>query len=805
MKIFRFVFFLFISLGLFYALEYPIQGNPPLGKLLSPHHGFLQNAEKEALELPDIISSKHLNGQVEVNFDEVLIPHIESKYHTDAYFASGYLTAHHRLWQMDFYSRLVFGRLSEVIGQRALDFDRLNRRIGLAKMTMDFHQKVMNDKELEAIVSAYTKGVNAYIDQLKPRNYPIEFKLLNYQPEPWTTEKSCMAYALLSNTLSRFENDLENTNNRMILGDSIFNVLFPEQLGNLSPIIPQGTSWPFEPIPIPRPDVQFPFSKPAKTIDKPDPLNGSNNFTVDGTKSKAGYPLFANEPDLQLTAPSIWYASHIKTPEVNVFGVTVPGTPVTLIGFNDSIAWGVTNSPRDQVDWYQVQFKDNYRREYFYNDQWFKTEKVVESFKVKGQDNFYDTIVYVHHGPVVYDRNFYGNGETLNYAMKWIAHGEATTFKAMYDLNKAQNLQDYENALEYFSGPPQNVLFASVSGDIAVRLPGKFPIKWQEQGKFLMDGSLTSHEYKALIPYDQEMYKYGSEYGFLSSANQHQVDSTYPYYVYDSHFEYYRNRRINERLSVMQNVSVQDMQKLQHDNYNYIASEILPYLLDNIDSSKLITDQLKYLPMLSDWDYFNAPDKQAPSLFELWSDFLHKYAWDEFDTMSVATTKPNTYTTHYLLRTNDSLAFWDRLNTQNIVENGKMVINDAYVAAVDSLENWISLNGEDYSWYLFKSTSVNHLLGLHPFSTKKIKIGGNHNIVNAASSNHGPSWRMVVSLNPNGVTGHGVYPGSQSGNPGNPMYGHMIDEWAEGSYFPLKLDKLSDTETQYKILFQNRK
>jgi penicillin amidase len=803
MKIFRFVFFSIICLGLFYFLNFPYQDNPPIGALLSPHHGFLQNAEKDPINLPENIESDKLNGKVSVQFDKILIPHIKSENHQDAYFVLGYLTAYHRLWQMDFYARLVFGRLSEVVGERALDFDRLNRRIGLPMMTRDFHKKIQQDEALWSILQAYTDGVNEYIDQLSPRDYPIEFKLLNYTPEKWSTLKSCMAYALLSNDLSRGESDLENTNARIILGDSVFNVLFPEQLGNLSPVIPSDHEWSFDPSLISDEKIDFPFSMPRQTIEKPDPLNGSNNFTVDGNKSDTGYPLFANEPDLRLTAPSIWYASHIQTPEINVMGVTVPGTPITLIGFNDSIAWGVTNSPRDQVDWYNITFRDNNRSEYRYNNQWFKTEKSIETFYVKNGETYYDTIVYVHHGPVVYDKNFLGQGEMINYAMRWEAHQEATTFKAMYHLNKADNISDYEDALAYFSGPPQNVLFASQSGDIALRLPGNFPIKYQDQGKFLMNGSLPSHETKSYIPYEQEMYQYGSEKGYLSSANQHPVDATYPYYVYASRFEYYRGRRINERLETIEKVTVEDMKQLQNDNYNYIASEILPTMLEFVDSTKLKSNHLDYLATLSSWDYFNNPDKKAPSVFEMWQDFLYDYTWDEFDTIRVAVDKPNTYVTHYLLRNFDSLTFYDRIMTPDRFEDRRGLITDAYLAAIDSLENWVMANDDDYSWARFKNTSVNHLLGLTPFNTESINIGGNHSIVNAASKNHGPSWRMVVELNPDGVVGHGVYPGSQSGNPGNPLFGHMIDEWAEGTYFPLKLTPLSDQERMYSINFQN--
>ena len=192
-----------------------------------------------------------------------------------------------------------------------------------------------------------------------------------------------MAYALLSSTLSRGEADIENTNFRKIFGEELFNILFSEPDGTLAPVIPLNTTFNFNPISKPQKPKKFELNNiVSETINKQNPLNGSNNFAVDRSKSKSGHAILANEPDLGLTAPSIWYASHLTSPDINVMGVTVPGTPVILIGFNDSISWGMTNSPRDQVDWFSVTFKDTSRSEYLYNNQWFKTEKLVEKKSV---------------------------------------------------------------------------------------------------------------------------------------------------------------------------------------------------------------------------------------------------------------------------------------------------------------------------------------------------------------------------------------------------------------------------------------
>jgi len=778
----------FVTASLITLLNRPFDKIPPIGKLLSPHQGFWQNSEKEPISLDQSIKLIELKEVVTVQFDELLIPHINAKNIEDLYMTQGYVTAYHRLWQMDFYARVVMGRLSEVVGIKALGYDRLQRRLGLKDMTLKLHDGLMKDDYYASIISAYTNGVNAYIASLSQGDYPIEFKLLNYEPEKWTTVKTCMAYALLASTLSRSEADIEHTNFRKMFGEDLFNVLFPEPDGTSAPVIPRDTPFGFEPMSRPQKPEKFEAQHIVnESISKQNPLNGSNNFAIDSTKSKSGHAILANEPDLELTAPSIWYASHLTSPDINVMGVTVPGTPVILIGFNDSISWGVTNSPRDQVDWFSVTFKDTSRKEYLYNNQWFKTEQILEEIVIKNADNFIDTIIRVHHGPIVYDRDYLSNHEKVNLAMRWIAHDESTTFKALFHFNKANNYDEFVEGLRFFSGPPQNIIYSDTKGNIALNLPGKFPIKFPGQGKFILDGSDPDSEWKKYIPFEHRLERYNHPQGFLSSANQFPVDrTTYPYYVYSHRFENYRNRRVNERLITMKNIEPEDLMSLQNDNFNYIASEILPYLLSQLDTLSLNEDQNKFFYELQNWDYFNHPNLKAPTNFELWSDILSDQLWDEFDTMSFAVNKPDIHTTSQLIISDSLVGFSDRLSTPE-KETTPDLINYAFYTAVDSLNQWLSINGKNHSWNEFKETEINHLISsFTSFNSKNISIGGNHNIVNAVSKHHGPSWRMVVEMDPQGINAYGVYPGSQTGNPGNPMYGHMITAWAEGKYYNLK-------------------
>lgn len=799
MKTFKFLFFVSITIAFGVTLNTKIGQTPPLGKFLSPFGGFWQNAEQPGINYSEELSISGLQDKVTVYYDEIRIPHIYANNEEDLHFVQGYITARDRLWQMDFFSRLILGRLSEVLDNPGvLDYDKFNRRIGLKKMTYDLHDQVKKYPELYKIITAYSEGVNAYISQMSYGDYPVEFKLLNYEPEEWSPLKTCLAYAMLSNTLSRRDADLENTNALKLFGEDLFKILYPEQLGNIDPVIRKSRQWDFTPIPVSKPNIEFPLITTDETIEKPHPLNGSNNFVVAGSKTKNGNVLLANEPDLTLTLPSIWYAYHLNDHQKNVMGVTVPGTPIMLIGFNDSISWGVTNSPRDQVDWYSIQFKDASRNEYLYNNQWFKTEKIIEEFKLNDGSTAYDTIIYTHHGPVVYDRNYKGDDQKRNYAMKWIAHFPSTTFDAMYDVNKATNYNQFQSAMKKFQGPPQNFVFGAANGDIALWLPGKFPVKWEEQGKYLMDGSQTNHEWKDYIPFEHYMYDKNPEQAYLTSANQHPVDSTYPYYVYNHSYEYYRGRRINDRLRILDEMLPKDMMRLQNDNYNYMASESLPMMLNHLDTSRFTTREWNYYKSLDEWDYFNAPNIPAPSAYQLWWDILYRNTWDEFDTISVAMEKPHTYITIDRFKNDTTFAFADILSTDAVETIGDLM-NITFKMALDSMDNWKTAHGEDISWYKFKNTSVNHLLKLAPFSVSEIQIGGYGGIVNAASKGHGPSWRMVVEMDPNGTKAWGVYPGSQTGNPGSPMYGHMIENWATTNYYSLLFG--SDISKSDKVIF----
>ncbi|UXX78251.1 penicillin acylase family protein [Reichenbachiella carrageenanivorans] len=801
MKLLRFIFALGLTLLFFFYLNHKQDKVPPLGHFLSPFTGFWQNGELDGIDLPAEIDVDQLKAPVQIKFDENQVPHIFAENDYDLYFAQGYVTAFHRLWQMEFQVLAAAGRTAEVVGERQLDFDRIQRRKGLvygAKRSLEVAEQ---DPQVINMIQAYTDGINYWVDQLDYEDYPIEYKLLDYAPEPWTNLKVMLMIKNMADMLSRGENDLENTNALSVFGLEDFNKLFPETYKNIDPVIPAGTKWDFKPISVDQPAVSFPQVFTKEVIENPDPRNGSNNFVVSADRTANGKVLLANEPDLSLNLPSIWYVIQLHAPGINVMGASLPGVPSVVVGFNDSIAWGVTNAKRDVVDWYYIKFRNDKREEYQYDNKWLKTEKVIEEFKVREEESFYDTIVYTHYGPVAYDRNFLGDGDRINLAMKWTAHEGSKEFKTFYQLNRAGNYDDFMSALKYYSGPPQNFAFASAQGDIAMTIQGKFPAKWQGQGKFLLDGRDARQEWQAIIPPEQNATAKNPLQGFVSSANQHPVDSTYPYYVYDYNYEFYRNRRINDRLRLLDRMTVKDMIRLQNDNYNYRASESLPIMLDALDTMKLTDTHKKAYFLLKQWDYFAEPEWIAPTIYKVWWDELYALVWDEFDEQELAMSKPHVFNTIYLMTNEADSKFFDIESTKK-TETLNDLINASYATAMSKLEDWKNENDSEYIWYLYKNTRVKHLLGLEPFSFEKVKIGGDRNIVNAASGRHGPSWRMIVEMSANGPKAWGIYPGSQSGNPGHPSYGDMIEDWASGNYAPLHYLKSATDQTEHIIFSQ---
>ncbi len=767
----------------------------PLGQLLSPQKGLWQNAEPLDENYSAQLSFPQLQGKVKVYFDERLVPHVFADNNNDAYFVQGYIHAKFRLWQMEFQTRAAAGRLSEIVGPKALDYDRDKRRLGMVYAAEINLKEVEKDPETLAECNNYTAGVNAYIESLTESSLPIEYKLLGYKPEKWTNLKSALFLKYMALELAGSENDFEMSNAKSVFSTVDFDKIYPIVMDSLDPIVPKGTVFPPPAINVKIPasaDSLYYDHKDSTTIteQKPDKDNGSNNWAVNGTKTKSGYPILCNDPHLGLNLPSIWYEMQISTPSYNVYGATFPGAPAVIIGFNDSCAFGFTNAMRDVRDYYEIKFKDKSRKEYWFDSAWVATAFRIEDIKIKGQPDYLDTVVYTNIGPVMYDKNFSGGRNTnqKDYAVRWAAHDPSNELKMFTLLDKANNYNDYLHAIKYLHTPGQNCIFASKNGDIAIWDQGKFPAKWYRQGDFVMPGTDSSYVWQGMIPQYENPHVVNPERGFVSSANQMPTDTSYPYYL-GGDFIPYRAIEINKRLEKMNNITPQDMMKLQTSNYNIFGQWALPVLIKNMQVDKLSPQEIKYFEILKKWNFRNDPNSKGATLFVVTWDSLETTVWkDEFLKSGLQLPWPDNSTLLDDINKYPDFKFFDNINTAKVE-----TLQDDVTAAFKMAAAVIRKSDENgkMEWAKYKGTHVEHLARLDAFSRLHLPIGGGLNTINATKAQHGPSWRMIVSLTPE-TEAYGVYPGGESGNPGSRFYDDFVDKWAAGEYFPLWMMKASE-------------
>ncbi len=785
---FLLVFLVTLALGIILSLQFG--SVPPIGKLLDPNQGFWQNSYSEDMDFQETFDLKNLAEPVKVIYDENLIPHIFAENEKDLYRIQGFITAKHRLWQMEFQTMAASGRISEIVGPVAIELDRMTRRKGLAfsaESALLYVQKEHPDTY--ELLEAYADGVNQYIESMGASDRPIEYKILDYKPEAWSSYKSLLLLKYMADMLVG-DRDLEYTNLRNQIGQEMLDKLYPNYPEENDPIIESEKIWDFVPLEVSKPEgLEYPTSDIfVNSLPQPVEGIGSNNWAVSGSKTKNGNPILANDPHLSLNLPSLWYVMQLTTTSHSVKGATLPGALGIISGFNEDIAWGVTNATRDTRDWYAIQFKDESRTEYLYDEVWVKSTFRLEEIKVKGQIAFLDTVVYTHYGPVVYDKNFRSDRKDVNFSLKWTAHQESNEQKTFLLLNKGKSHDDYIKALNHYTSPAQNFVFASKEGDIAMKVQGRFPLKWEGQGKFLMEGKNPDFEWKGFIPNEQNPSTLNPERGFVSSANQHSVDPSYPYYIFDHSFEHYRNRRLNNRLREMNQISVKDMMDLQFDNFYLHASEALPVmlgLLDSMDVSQMDEFGIKYLNQLKKWNFYAFPNQEEPTLFFVWWEKLYEEIWSKWKIEGKPIVLPNKYQTTGLLKKEPENGLFDNPATGE-KETAKSLAKASFLEMVEKIKK-IENTEKDYSWANFKKTSILHLVpNFKSFSHFNVYTGGGAGILNATSERHGASWRMIVEMGENGEA-WGIYPGGQSGNPGSKYYDNLLKKWANGEYVDVSL------------------
>lgn len=830
MKIIRFIISFLITFILFYLLEFrladaPIIGNadfaknaPPLGSFLNPFEGFWQNAETKNQNHDISLNLQGAKEEINIYFDNRLVPHIFARNDYDLYFAQGYVTAKYRLWQMEFQTYAAGGRLSEIIDNpKALALDQKMRRMGMVYAAEKAVEAINQDEKTKETMEAYAAGVNAYIDNLSYKDYPLEYKLLNYKPEKWTVLKSALLLKYMALDLSGMQAhpDLEMTEILKEYGKNVTNQLFPNYAPFQDPIIPAGTAWDFKPKQIPRKPKKISTDSVEvrlKEIRKRERQNrngiGSNNWAISADKSSTGYPILANDPHLKLSLPSIWYEIQLVSPDVNVYGVSLPGAPCVVIGFNKNISWGVTNVDADVLDWYKIKFDSTQKDHYWYHDTLRKVEKRIEEIKRKNKPSLKEELWLTKQGIVFAKPDEKKIASTYNVplasAMRWTAHEESNELMTFYKLNRANNYNEYRKALSTYVCPAQNFVYADVHKDIAITVNGKFPLKWEQQGKYILDGSNPQHDWQGWIPFRHNPHIKNPERGFVSSANQFSTDTLYPYYLNWHFATYERGKRINEMLAKMKKASAKDLIRLQNDDLHILAKDVLPTMLKYIDARKLKGDEKKAYETLKNWDFHAKMKETAPIIFKTWYEYFSEATWNDDFKEKGLHYKPKRDLTAKMLLINDSIPqkWFDNVNTEK-QETLSDILDISFTKTIQTLVKNYGKFGDAWQWGRSYATTIEHISkSIKAFDVPNLATNGGKEIVNATTQTHGPSWRMVVELG-RPHKAYGIYPGGQSGNPGSHYYNNMVEKWIKGELYELKYFKRSsEAREDENILFK---
>ncbi|MFB2918021.1 penicillin acylase family protein [Aerosakkonema funiforme] len=770
-----------------------------------------------------------LKDKVEVFRDKWGIPHIYASNQHDLFMTQGYIHAQDRFWQMDFWRHIGSGRLAEMFGKSQLDTDKFLRTLGWARVAKQ--ELAQLDPNTKAILQAYADGVNSYLKDRQDGAISLEYSVLKqlnpkYQPEPWQPLHSLTWVKVMALDLSSsFDNEIQNAIFAKNLTSSQLNDLFLPYPKNHPIIVPNpNNAARFDKTALVTPSYPAvdsalqPIAKQLNTLNgllgKTRNGIGSNSWVISGKRSATGKPILANDPHLGIQMPSIWYQVGLhctaKTSDCpyQVNGFSFAGMPGVVIGHNDRIAWGFTNVDPDVADLYIEKINPNNPNQYEVNGKWVDMKLVKENIQIAGGDSLSLTVRYTRHGPILSDtykdlENF--NKKTSinlpqNYAiaLRWTALEPGNSFRAIFNMNRVQNWNEFRNSAQEFDVPSQNLIYADTDGNIGYQMPGKIPIRASGDGRYPVPGWTDNYEWKGYLPFSQLPFAFNPSQGYIVTANNAVVGQNYPYSIAQDWDYGFRAKRIVDMIeSQKAPISVTYFQQMQGDNKNLNAENLVPILL----KIPLNDDRLKRVRnILIGWDFQDNMDLAAPALFAaVWKHLLADTFHDDLPQDYWPDGEDNWFEIVGRLVQQPNSRWWDNKTTPEI-ENRDRIFQQAFAKAVDELERTLGKDPTKWRWgNLHTATFRNATLGksgIAPiealFNRGPFPTSGGSSIVNAigwdASKSFEVAWlpsmRTIVDLS-NLQNSLSIHPPGQSGHAFHPNYDNAIELWRKTQYYPM--------------------
>jgi penicillin amidase len=740
-----------------------------------------------------------LSSPVTVTRNAQGVPTIEAATLDDLFFAQGYVTAQDRLWQMDIMRRFGSGELSEILGDDTLKLDREQRILGLRAAAVK--SLAMSNPRDHAFFEAYARGVNAFIST-HGGSLPIEFRILRYTPKPWLVEDSLVIANSMVKDLNYhyFYDALDR--------EKILAKLGPELTSDLY----VNRSWHDRPPTVMREDLSEPDTSAGSDDqddedddDAPDnsvthvtlpptapdglPVNGSNDWVVSGAHTVTGKPLLSNDMHLGHQMPNLWYEAHLHSGALDVAGVTLPGMPYVVVGHNQRIAWGFTNVGPTVTDVFIENF--NAQGAYQTPNGWVQPEHRAEVIHVKGKPDVTLDVKITRHGPIITDLV---PGETRPLALRWTLYdGLRIPF---FDVNSAQNWDDYCHAFSQLDAPGQNVVYADVDGNIGYHTTGKVPIRAAGDGSLPVSGSDNAHEWTSYIPFDKLPHIYNPPSGIIATANGRITPDGYPSSVSMEWEAPWRTARIYHVLESGRQFSAADMLSLQTDvqsEAELFAAERFVYAVDH--AAKPSTRVKQAADLMRGWDGRMLASSAAPTITQMSIRELRRLLLEPKLGTAPASGKEDGIL-------NWKTYSWEMRSVwlENILlHRPKRWLPDKYpnydellTAAVDTAVSDADAPKDlaSWRWGAFNAVEIQHpILKNIPVIRRWSGPGvqeqsGSGYTVKAVSRGHGPSERFTANLADLDQSTLNIVTG-QGGNFLSPYYMDQWKAWYEGTTFTL--------------------
>ena len=793
------------------------------------------------MPLPDHeidVTGLPLSDFVEVIRDERGIPHIYGTNVDDILFAQGYVHAQDRFWQLEFWSHLSTGRLASLIGEPGVGADLLFRTFGFHKVALEEYENL--EPEFKNDLINYTAGINAYIESRPQNRLSLEHFVLQflnpeyvvgtYEPHYPLAWAKMMAYDLNGN----YTSEISNSKTFNTLSPEIYNLLIPpypeehpyivEEWEGRGTFASTGKANNFQQM------TQSFFIKYVTKDMQTNQSLGSNSWVVDGTLTDTGLPLLANDPHLSVQLPAIWYENGLhcfpknRDCQLDTVGFSFAGSPYVIIGYNSDIAWGLTNMGPDVQDLFIEKINPGNENQYQVDDEWIDMQRTTEIIEVAGSDPIVIEVRETHHGPIVSDRSFPINlsseeGESTfreearidlpdNFAvsLSWSALIPGETFVGIRDFNYASNWEEFREATKKFHVPAQNLLYADRDGNIGYQSPGKLPIRRDGlHGDLPIEGWLSENDWQGFVDFEELPYTLNPSSGYIITANQSvHPDQPWPNYYARGYRAEAIERVINQYMPGK--ISVDDMQAMQINNFDYSAAYVLPYVFNNVYIDSQVLTELKEWAISEEKFEMNIESTGAAA----WAVFYKTLAEQTFEELvvfdnagnEISLQPGNSDSTSEIFRTllkDPNHILWDDVNTSGKENLTDILERTLSISDKTIVEIFDSSDSDDWEWgKIHTITYPTNLLGEAgiPILTGLVNIGpvetsGSNFAINSTDWGFGddftigsyPSMRMVVDLS-NLDNSSTVLPSGQSGHVMSKYYDDQVDNWIENDMYP---------------------